>query len=40
MGKMGKEPESRPREAKVAGIKNKHRRAEEMKKIRREKKKV
>ena len=40
MGKMGKEPEGRPKEARVAGIKNKQRRAEEMKKIRREKKKV
>ena len=44
MGKMAKDqPEPRgkaPKEARVAGIKNKLRRSEEMKKIRREKKKV
>ena len=41
MGKMAKEnPDPSFKEARVAGIKNKLRRAEEMKKVRREKKKV
>ena len=41
MGKMANEnPDPSFKEARVAGIKNKLRRAEEMKKVRREKKKV
>ena len=41
MGKMAKDqPDPRTKEARVAGIKNKLRRGEEMKKIKREKKKV